>query len=65
MVGMVFGYILAETQSVPRAAAVAPAVPQGSEALPEGHQPVDASAMTGEQERAFATQVSQLRTMLE
>lgn len=65
MVGLVFGYVLAEQQAVPPGKAlklgIAPGVAQG-EAMPEGHPPVDPSTAGANQQ--LRQQVEEIQGLL-
>ena len=66
MVGLVFGYVLAERQPVPPGKALrlgAEAVAGQTEALPEGHPPVDDSSGAGAQR--MRQQVSEIQGLLD
>ncbi|MBD3853826.1 MAG: tetratricopeptide repeat protein, partial [Acidobacteria bacterium] len=66
MVGLVFGYVLAERQPVPPGKALrlgAGAVAGQTEALPEGHPPVDDSSGAGAQR--MRQQVSEIQGLLD
>jgi tetratricopeptide (TPR) repeat protein len=65
MVGLAFGYVLAERQPVPPARALRLGAPQGtaqSGGLPEGHPPVDGAA--GAENQAVDRQIAELQTLL-
>ncbi|MCP4900727.1 MAG: tetratricopeptide repeat protein [bacterium] len=64
MVGMVLGYVLAESQAVPPVRAMQPPG-QTAEGLPSGHPPLPGNTGTGEQDRALATQITELQNHLE
>ena len=66
MVGLVFGYVLAERQPVPPGKALrlgAGAAASQTEALPEGHPPVDDSSGAGAQR--MRQQVSEIQGLLD
>lgn len=65
VVGLVIGYVLAERQSIPPAAAARP--PAGSQAqqgLPEGHPPVGADQAVGPEVQRLQAQAAEIEAML-
>ena len=65
LVGLVVGYVLAERQSIPPAAALRPpAAAPAQQGLPEGHPPIDANQATGPEVQRLQAQAAELEAML-
>jgi tetratricopeptide (TPR) repeat protein len=66
MVGLVLGYVFAERQPVPPAAAGRGTAASGAGGgLPEGHPPIDSSAVVSEEDQRMAAQAAELEAALQ
>ena len=64
MVGLVFGYVFAERQTIPPAQMAPPGAAAEQQGMPDGHPPVDQAAAGGAAQQQLSQEAAQLQQLL-